>query len=807
MKFTLSWLKEHLSTDAPAGVLAERLTMLGLEVEGLSDPAADLAPFTVGYVVSCEKHPNADRLTVCQVDTGNGRTQVVCGAPNARAGMKGVFAPAGVRIPGTGLDLRRGLIRGVESHGMLCSEKEMGLGDDHDGIIELPDDAPLGAPFASVIGLDDPVFDVGVTPNRGDCLGVHGVARDLAAAGLGRLKAFEAKPVPGSFDSPIHWKRDFPAGQGDACPMVAGRYFRDVKNGPSPRWVRDRLRAIGLRPISALVDITNLVTVDLGRPLHVFDADKLAGDLTMRFARKAESIPALDGRGYELAPDMVVIADRRAVHGIGGVMGGEASGCTAETRNVFLEVALFDPVAVASTGRRLGIESDARFRFERGVDPTSALWGAEVAARLVVEFCGGEASRVVVAGEMPAWERDVALRWRRIAEFGGAKVSRKRAAAILEALGFAGRDRDAEGMVVRVPPWRADVTGEADLIEEVVRVDGYQKVPAVPLERLTQLPQPALDPIQRRAGHARRVLAGRGMAEAVTWSFMASELAARFGGGHAGLGLANPISADLDQMRPSILPNLLAAAGRGIDRGLGDAALFELGPIYVDDTPDGQRLVAAGLRLGLLGPRHWLEPSRNRQARAVDAFDAKADALAVLGACGAPIESLGVAAEPPAHYHPGRAGVIRLGPKTVLAAFGELHPRILKDLDLEYPTAAFEVFLDEIPAPRDKRSKRRELLQPSPFQPVERDFAFVLDRAVPAERVARAAAGADKALIANVSVFDLYTGEGVEAGHKSVAISVTLQPRERTLTDAEIDAVADKIVAAVAKQTGGMLRG
>ncbi|MFQ5955977.1 MAG: YtpR family tRNA-binding protein, partial [Kiloniellales bacterium] len=382
MKFSLAWLKEHLQTDAPAGVLAERLTMLGLEVEELTDRAAELAQFTVGQVVSCEKHPNADRLTVCQVENGNGRTQVVCGAPNARAGMKGVFAPAGVRIPGTGLDLKKGVIRGVESHGMLCSEKEMGLSEDHEGIIELPEDAPLGAPFAAVMGLDDPVFDVAVTPNRGDCLGVHGVARDLAAAGLGRLKAFEPEPVPGSFESPMVWKREFPAGWGDACPMVVGRYFRDVSNGPSPPWVQDRLRAIGLRPISALVDMTNLVTVDLGRPLHVFDADKLTGDLVMRFARPGESLLALDGRSYELEPDMVVIADARVVHGIGGVMGGEMSGCTSDTRNAFLEVALFDPVSVAATGRRLGIESDARYRFERGVDPTSALWGAEVAARL-----------------------------------------------------------------------------------------------------------------------------------------------------------------------------------------------------------------------------------------------------------------------------------------------------------------------------------------------------------------------------------------------------------------------------------------
>ena len=806
MKFTLSWLKEHLETAASADAIAERLTMLGLEIEALSDRAAGLAAFTVGHVVSCEPHPNADRLTVCLVDTGEVRVQVVCGAPNARAGMKGVFAPAGVRIPGTGLDLEKGVIRGVESNGMLCSEKEMGLGEDHDGIIELPDDAAIGTPFAAVAGLDQQLFDIAITPNRGDCLGVHGVARDLAAAGLGRLKPFDREPVPGGFDSPIAWRRDFADGQGHHCPLVAGRYFRGVTNRPSPAWVRDRLDAIGLRPISALVDITNLVTHDLGRPLHVFDADKLKGDLVMRLAGDGETILALDGNAYELESDMAVIADTHAVHGIGGIMGGEASGCTPDTTNVFLEVALFDPVSVARTGRRLGIESDARYRFERGVDPTSALWGVEVAARLVGEFCGGEASRVVVAGEMPAWERDVSLRWQRIAGFGGAEVAKLRAAAILEALGFRTRTEDAEGIVVRVPPWRPDVDGEADLVEEVVRVDGYDRVAAVPLERPTQLPEPALGVPLRRAGFARRSLAARGMVETVTWSFMSSQLAAGFGGGNPALRLANPISAELDEMRPSILPNLLAAAGRGADRGLDDAALFEVGAIYHDDSPSGQETVAAGLRLGRAGPRHWLEPSGNRAARAVDAFDAKADALAVLGACGAPVDKLQVAAEPPPWYHPGRAGVLRLGPKTVLAAFGELHPRILKRLDLARSTTAFEVFLDAIPRPRDKGSKARPLLRASPFQPVERDFAFVLDAKVPAARVVRAAAAADKALVAEISVFDVYAGEGVGEGAKSVAISVTLRPTKRTLTDAEIEAVAKKIVANVAKQTGGTLR-
>jgi phenylalanyl-tRNA synthetase beta chain len=806
MKFTLSWLKQHLDTDASVEAIAERLTMLGLEIEEVADRAAELAAFTVGYVVSCERHPNADRLTVCLVDTGARQVQVVCGAPNAHTGMKGVFAPAGVRIPGTGLDLKKTVIRGVESNGMLCSEKEMGLSEEHAGIIELPDDAPLGAPFAAVTGLADPVIEIAVTPNRGDCLGVHGVARDLAAAGLGRLKPFNRAPVPGTFDSPIVWKRDFAAGEGHACPMVVGRYFRDVTNRPSPRWLQDRLRAIGLRPISALVDITNLVTMDLARPLHVFDADRLAGDLSMRFARPGETILALDGRGYDLEPDMVVIADDRAVHGIGGVMGGEHSGCTEATRNVFLEVALFDPLSVAGTGRRLGIESDARYRFERGVDPTSALWGAEVAARLVGELCGGEASELVIAGAMPAWERDLALRWERIMGLGGGPVANQRTAEILEALGFQARAQDAEKIVVAVPPWRPDVAGEADLVEEVVRVHGYDRIPAVPLPRMTDLPVPALDPLQRRVGLAKRTLAARGLAEAVTWSFMSSALAGQFGGGRPALRLANPIAADLDEMRPSPLPNLLAAAKRGADRGLADAALFEVGPAYRDDTPAGQGEVAAGVRIGRTGPRHWLEASRNREARPVDAFDAKADALAVLAACGVPLASLRVVAEPPPWYHPGRAAVIRLGPKTVLAAFGELHPRILKMLDLKGPAVGFEVRLDAIPAARGRPAKARPVFKPSPLQPVERDFAFVVDDAVAADRLLRAVAAADKALITAASVFDVYAGEGIAPGRKSIAVTVTLQPFDRTLTEPEIDAVARKIVANVAKETGGVLR-
>ena len=800
MKFTLAWLKQHLETDAPLGALTDRLTMIGFELQGIEDRAAALGSFTVGYVIEAARHPNADRLSVCRVDTGAGEAQVVCGAPNARTGMKGVFAAPGSHIPGTGIELRASKIRGVESRGMLLSEHEMGLSDDHDSIVELPPDAPVGAPCAQVMGLDDPVIDVAVMPNRPDCLGVYGLARDLAAAGLGTLNPLPADPVPGSFESPVTWLRDFPEGQGAACPMVVGRYFRGVRNGPSPGWVQRRLAAVGLRPISALVDITNLVILDLGRPLHVFDADKLAGDLTMRFARAGESILALNEKRYALDGEMVVIADAHAVHGIGGVMGGEASGCTADTTDVFLEVALFDPVRVAATGRRLGIESDARYRFERGLDPHSALWGAEVAARLIQSFCGGEASRVSVAGALPATGRPLALRGARVSELGGVDVPLAEQSRILDALGFAPRQADG-AIETTVPSWRPDIDGEADLVEEVVRIWGYDRVPVIPLRLPGSLPAPAYDLDQQRVRLVRRALANRGMVEAVTWSFTDSGLARLFGGDEPTLVLENPISSELDTMRPSVLPNLIVAAKRNADRGYPDLALFEVGPQFANDTPAGEATVAAGVIAGRRTDRHWATA-----AGEADAFDAKAAALAGLAALGAPMEKLRCTADAPAWYHPGRAGTLRLGPHA-LAHFGEAHPRVLRLMDLGGAVAVFEIFLAAVPEPKARRTKGRPLLAPSPFQPVRRDFAFVVDAGVAAETLVRAARGAERALITDVQVFDVYTGKGVAAGRKSLAIAVTLQPRERTLTEAEIDRVGEKIVAAVGKATGGTLRG
>jgi phenylalanyl-tRNA synthetase beta chain len=800
MKFTLNWLKDHLDTDAPLSVIDEKLTSIGLEVEEIENRAAGFESFVVGHVVACEQHPDADRLRVCMVDTGAETVQVVCGAPNARLGMKGVFAPSGSRIPGTGMELKETTIRGVASSGMLCSERELGLSDDHDGIIDLPEDTQTGQSYVSLMGLDDPVIEIALTPDRGDCAGVRGVARDLAATGIGTLKSLSAPKTEASFESPIQWRRAL-GDHDDACPMVVGRAFRNVKNGPSPMWLQDRLRAIGLRPISALVDITNYVTCDLGRPLHVFDIDKISGsELTMRFAKDGEEIEALDGRTYTLDDQMVVIGDGVGPQAIGGIMGGEASGCTEETTAVFLEAALFDPIRTATTGRRLSIESDARYRFERGVDPESELWGPDVATRLILDLCGGETSELSVAGESPPPPAAITLNPDRISTLGGMDVEAGEGQRILDALGF--ETEVTDGVISATPPsWRFDVEGEACLVEEVLRIKGFDNIPAVPLERETSLSQPALTPAQRRVAFARKTLAGRSMLEAVTWAFTTHDLAVLFGGGADNLRLANPISADLDTMRPSIMPNLIAAVGRNSDRGFDDACLFEVGADYQNDTPRGQRSVAAGVRAGEKGERHW-----SGAPRAWDVFDAKADALAVLEVVGAPVNNLQATTDAPDWYHPGRSGVLRLGPN-VLANFGEIHPRILDVMDVEGPIAAFEVFFDAIPKPRKKVERTRSALVASPYQPVRRDFAFVLDEAVPAAKVTNAVKAVDKALITDVSIFDVYAGPNLGEGNKSIAFSVTLQPEDGTMTDDAIEKISAKIVSNVEKQTGGTLRG
>jgi phenylalanyl-tRNA synthetase beta chain len=801
VKFTLSWLKEHLETDASAAELAHALTMAGIEVENLSDRARDLKPFVVARVVEAKRHPNADRLSVCLVDYGGGApVQVVCGAPNARTGMKGVFAPVGSYIPGTKLDLEKGTIRGVDSNGMLLSERELGLSDAHEGIVDLPEDAPVGRPYAQYAGLDDPLFELKLTPNRADCLGIHGIARDLAALGLGRLIDRTPAKIPGKFKSPLGVELALPPERADACPLFVGRYIRGVKNGPSPAWLKRKLEAVGLRPISALVDITNYATIDSDRPLHVFDADKVRGGIRVRLCKPGETLAALNGKTYELADDMTGICDHERVLGLGGIIGGEESGCTETTVNVFVESALFDPKRTAATGRRLMIDSDARQRFERGVDPEFTAPGMELATRLIMELCGGEPGEVVVAGKVPAWKRAIRLRHARIASLGGVDVPAARAESILKSLGFSAARTDG-GFDVAPPSWRADVEGEADLVEEVLRIHGFDNIPPVSMPAPAVTPEPALTPAQRRAGLAKRALASRGIMEAVTWSFMGKAHAELFGGGQPALTLANPISAELDQMRPSILPNLLLAAQRNADRGFPDLALFEVGPVYANDTPDGQALYATVVRRGQSGPRHW-----DAKPRPVDAFDAKADVLAVLAVCGVPLANIQTEAKPLPWYHLGRGGVLRLGP-AVLAAFGEIHPRVLRALDVEGPAVGCEVNLGAVPLPKGKADRTRPLLKASPFQPLVRDFAFVVDETVSAEQLVRAARGADKALIADVGVFDRFSGGALPQGKKSIAIAVTLQPVQATLSDAEIEAVSQKIVAQVAKATGGTLRG
>ena len=797
MKFPLSWLKDHLDTDADAATIADKLTSIGLEVESMEDAGARLKDFIVAYVISAEKHPNADRLKLCIVDIGDGAPiQVVCGAPNAHTGMKGVFARAGVVIPVSGEVLKIGTIRGVESRGMLCSGRELLLSDDHDGIIELPADAKVGEPAAAALGLSDAVIDVAITPNRGDCTSVYGIARDLAAAGLGKLKTPPVKSVAGKFPSPKKIALNFTPETASACPLFAGRFVRGVKNGPSPGWVQDRLKSIGLRPISALVDVSNLIAHDRGRPLHVFDADKLTGNMQARLAKDGETLLALDGKTYSLDSEMCAITDAVAARGIAGVMGGEDTGCSEAATNVFIESALFDAVRTAATGRKLQLQSDARYRFERGVDPEFVVPGLELATRLILDWCGGEPSEIVVAGAVPLWRREIEFSPGAVKRLGGLDVPKEEIVRILTNLGFALKGSDP--LTVTPPSWRWDIDGVADLVEEVVRIYGLQHVPSAPMSRPSAIARPVLTPAQRRTKIARRALAARGFNETISFTFIPRAHAALFGGGDDARQLENPIAADLDALRPSLLPSLLAAASRNFNRGVDDMMLFEIGAAFQSGMPGDQQTVAAGIRVGN-GVRSW-----TKAAHPADVFDVKADMLTVLEAAigtpmTAPVKGGGAA-----WYHPGRSGTLALGPK-IIAYFGELHPKVLAEFGLKGPVAAFEIVLDAIPEPKTK-GKARTVFSPSPYQAVERDFAFVVDAKVTAEEIVRAAKAAERALIDTVSVFDVYEGKGVPEGKKSLAIAVRLQPKDKTLTDAEIEEIAQKIVAAVAKATGASLR-
>ena len=795
MKFTLNWLKERLDTQASLDDIVEALTRVGLEVEGVDNPGEKLAAFKVAKVLTAERHPQADKLQVLTVDTGDGTPlQVVCGAPNARAGLVGVLGLPGAIVPANGMELKVSAIRGVESNGMMCSTRELELGDDHDGIIELPADAPIGTTFPDYAGLNDPVIDVSITPNRQDCMGVRGIARDLAAAGLGTLKPLaqvyrvEAiAPVPGEGPGP-DVRTDDPAG----CPAFYGQEVRGVTNGAAPEWMRRFLTAIGQKPISVLVDITNFVSVDLGRPLHVYDKAKLTGGLVARRARAGEQVLALNGKTYTLDETMTVIADDVAVHDIGGIMGGEHSGVSETTTDVVIECAYFDPDHIARTGQKLGLTSDARQRFERGVDPAFLDDGLAIATKLVLDHCGGTASGITRAGQPPVEPRAIQYNPTRAETLGGLRVPAGNQKLILERLGFEVDSDNRELWNVTIPSWRRDVDGSADLVEEVIRIEGIDNVPSVPLDRAPGVARPTATPEQKLERKLRRAAAARGLDEAVTWSFLSQAEADAFGGG--AWSLANPISEDLKVMRPSLLPGLLSAAARNLNRGVGSVRLFELGRRYLAEA---ERPTLGVVLAGDRRPRGW----QAGKAQGFDAFDAKAEALALLAAAGAPVDNLQVMGEAGETWHPGQSGTLRLGPKTVLAAFGMLHPSTAKAFDLDGPVAAVELYIDAIPGKRSTGFMRPAYAPPA-LQAVKRDFAFTVPAGLTADALTRAVRGSDKAAITAARVFDLFERDGV----RSMAIEVTLQPSDKSFTDADLKAVADKVVGA-AEKLGATLRG
>ena len=806
MKFTLSWLKDHLETDASLTEICERLTAIGLEVEDVDDKAL-YKPFVIARVVAAEKHPQADRLRVLKVDTGSGEpVQVVCGAPNAREGLIGAFVAPGTYVPGIDVTLAVGTIRGVESRGMMCSEKELNISDNHDGIIDLPADAPVGTSFAAYAGLDDPIIEINLTPNRPDCTSIRGIARDLAASGLGRLKDVKAPSFPVEGETPTKVVIDLD--DAGLCPGFALRLVRGVKNGPSPRWMQQRLSAIGLRPINALVDITNYMTFDQGRPMHVFDAAKVKGNLTVRRAHDGETVLALDQREYKLGPANVVIADDNGVESIGGIMGGEHSGCDENTTDVLIESALWDPMNVARTGRTLGIITDARYRFERGVDPEYMAPGLDRTTELVLELCGGTAAKADVVGYKGYEAKIVPFPISEVKRLTGLDIDRTESADILTRLGFS-VGGEGETLSVGVPSWRPDVDGKADLVEEVLRIHGVDNIRPTPLEKLSSVNGKILTTLQIRTRTAKRALAGRGMLEAVTWSFIPEAHAKLFGGGQPSLKLANPIAADMSDMRPSLLPGLLSAAQRNADKGYGDVAIFEVSGTYEGDTPEAQRRVAGGIRRGTASlngaGRLWSNATRGG-GKPVDVFDAKADALAVIEACGVPMANVQIERGAPGWYHPGRSGTIKMGPKIVLGTFGEFHPKALETLDVTGALCGFEVYLDAMQEPKRKATRTKPALDLSALQAVKRDFAFVVDRTVEAGTILKAAASADRKLIAAVNVFDVFEGASLGADKKSIAIEVVIQPVEKTLTDEDFDALTAKIVGNVTKTTGGTLR-
>ena len=796
MKFTLSWLKDHLDTDASVAQVEDAMTMAGLEVEHVEDPGAKLAAFSVAKIVEAVQHPNADRLRVCQVDTKDGRLEIVCGAPNARPGLTTIFAPIGAYIPGSGITLEPRPVRGVVSNGMLCSAAELETAEESDGILELDDALAVGTPAAQALGLEA-VIDFEVTPNRPDWLGVVGIARDLAATGIGKFKDNAPKPVAGSFKCPIEIRLD----GSDACPAFAGRLIRGVKNGPSPAWLQARLKAIGLRPISALVDVTNLLSYDRARPLHVYDAKLITGGfLEARLGRQGEKVPALDGQTYDVTEEMCVIADGSGAIGLGGVMGGESTGCSYQTTDVFVESAWFDPIRTAQTGRTTGITSDAQYRFARGVDPGFVVPGLELATQLILDLCGGEASDILMAGEVPAPKPPIIFDPQYVERLSGLAIGPERSLEILTALGFEASG-SGSAISVQAPTWRRDVEGKADLVEEVARIAGYGALPATPLPDVPRAVGGILSVRQSRARAARRALAAMGYSEAVTWSFTATPIAKLFGGGQDTLVLANPIAAELNCMRPSILPTLIEAAGRNAKRGFADVALFEIGPVFAGDQPRDQRTAITGI----LAPH----PARRWDGVAADdLFSLKGELLALLDEIGAPVANMQVAqGSASSWWHPGRSARLQLGPKAVIAEFGALHPGVLKAMDIDGPVLGFEIWLEAIPEPKRRAIKTRPALSLSALMPLSRDFAFLVAQDKAAGDLVRAIQGADKALIASARVFDVYTGAGVPDGFKSLAVEVSIQPVDHTLAEAEIDALSARVIAAAEKAVGAKLRG
>lgn len=793
MKFTLSWLKEHLETGATLEQILQKLNAIGIEVEGVENPADKLGAFRIARVLSAAPHPQADKLQVLSVDAGadipGGPLQVVCGAPNAREGLVGVFGMPGAYVPGSGITLKVAAIRGVESNGMMCSTRELELGEDHDGIIELPADAPVGEVYAEWAGLNDPVIEVAITPNRQDCMGVRGIARDLAAVGLGSLKPLDVPAIKGEGQGP-DVRTDDLAG----CPAFYARSVKGVKNGPSPEWLQKRLKAIGQKPISALVDITNYIMIDLGRPLHVYDMASLKGGLVARKAKAGEEVLALNSKTYRLEEGMTVIADTEAVHDIGGIMGGEHSGAQEGTADVLIECAYFTPEAIARTGQKLALTSDARSRFERGVDPAFLDDGLSIATQMVLNLCGGTATEATYAGEPPLEVRSIAFDPAAVLSLAGVEVSRDMQRAILEKLGFV--VEGAEKWAISVPSWRRDVEGSADIVEEVVRIYGIEKVPSIPLPRVPGVARPTATPQQLMERRVRRAAAARGLNEAVNWSFISEKEAASVGGGD--WTLANPISEEMKVMRPSLLPGLLSATQRNADRSASSVRLFEVGRRYFSD---GERATVGIVLAGDKTPRNW----KGGKASPFDAFDIKAEVVALLAAAGAPVENLQMMGEASAAYHPGQSGTLRLGPKNVLAEYGVLHPKMVKQFDLPGSAVAAEIFLDAIPAKR-RTGFMRALYAPPALQAVKRDFAFLVPEGLEAEQLVRAARSADKKAIVDARLFDVFAGQGVPEGQKSLAIEVTLQPGEKSFTEEELSVISAAIVKA-AEKLGGTLRG